>query len=346
MNNERKTELLVGIFLLVGLLLLGVIIMQFGTVRDLFKGSYHLRVSFPDAAGIKDGSPVVLGGARIGKVRSTPTLNSTFTGVVIDLEIFEGVQIPTDATFQISSAGLMGDALIDIKPTGKITDDFLPVDHNLLIEGKASALGDIGQTATQVAEKVEVVLDDMKIALKDVKEAMAKINKDTLSESTIADFKSSMEHLSGTMKRLDEKVLGDENADNLKAAIADVKEGAAGFKASGKNVEEATKKLGPMLDKLDPAIAKIDKVIATADEALKAIKSGADGFASFTRKLNTSDGLLQALMSDPALKDDFKDLISNMRRRGVVFYRDDAAKQDAADEAKRRQPTPLGRPGR
>jgi ABC-type transporter Mla subunit MlaD len=335
-DRDKKTELLVGLFLTVGLLMMGVLVLQFGSVKDYFKRSYNLRVSFPDAAGIKDGSPVVLGGARIGKVLNTPKLNSTFTGVIIDLEVSEGVQIPKDAVFQIKTAGLMGDSLIDIKPTGDITNDFLVPDPNVLIEGKTSGMGDLQKTADDIGKKADVVLDDARGALKEIKESMAKINTGALSDATINDFKKSIEHLSSTMKRVDEKVLGEENTANLTAALADIKVAAAGFKTSATNLSTASAKLGPTIDKLDPVIAKFDKVVTTADEALVAIKKGAESFGFAGKKLNTGDGLLQALMSDAQLKDDFKTLIANMRRNGVVFYKDNAEKKQAEEDAKKK----------
>ena len=116
-DSDKKTEMLVGLFLLVGLLLLGGLILMFGRVREVFKDTYHLHVSFPNASGIKEGSPVFLGGSRVGKVDKKPQLNDTFTGVILDLELFRDVMVPADATFGIGSAGLMGDALVEIKPT-------------------------------------------------------------------------------------------------------------------------------------------------------------------------------------------------------------------------------------
>lgn len=346
-DRDKKTELLVGLFLLVGMVMMGLLILQFGAVREVFKGTYHLRVAFPDAAGIRDGSPVVLGGARVGNVKDKPVLNDTFTGVIIDLEIFEGVQIPADAKFQIGTAGLMGDSYIEIKPSGKITSDFLPTNLDKVIQGsRGSGLTDLSQTADQIGKKVDVVLDDLRTAIADVRGAVNRVKDGALSQNTITDFNESIEHLNSTMKRVDERVLGDENTTNLKSAITDIKEAAASFKTSAKNVEEQTKRLGPMLDKLDPALAKVDSVVSTADDALKSVKRGADSFAETMEKLRSGKGLLQALMSDAELKDDFKDLISNLKRKGFLFYRDAAAKEEAESEEESRRHSPLlyGRP--
>lgn len=341
-DSDKKTEMLVGLFLFVGLLLLGGLILQFGRVREIFKDTYHLRVAFPNASGIKDGSPVFLGGSRVGKVSEKPSLNPTFTGVILDLELFHDVQIPADATFSIGSAGLMGDALIDIKPSGKDTKEFLPHEHDRIIDGtKSGGLSELQSQAEIVGKKVDLVLDDVRTALADLKGAMEKINKGALSDATITDFKESMQHLNKTMTRVDDKVLGEQTVTNLKDAIAELKEAATGFKSTAKTIDEQSKRLGPMFDKLDPAIAKANNVMTTAEESLQSIKKAADSFAIAARNITTSKGLLGSLMNDSELKTDFKSLISNLNRNGIIFYHNDAGKEKSKEEPSK--PLPIFR---
>lgn len=318
------------------MLLLGGIILEFGNLREMFRDHYTLKVAFPQASGIKEGSPVYLGGARVGNVMKHPQLNDAFSAVIMELELQDDVEIPVDAVFAIGSSGLMGDAMIEIKPTGKQNQEFFPHDHTAIIEGsKAGGLSELQGQAEVVAKKVDLVLDDVRTALVDVKAAMEKINKGALSDTTITDFKESMTHLNNTMTRVDEKVLGDENADNLKKAIADIKDAAASFKTSAKNVEESTQKLTPIIEKLDPVIAKADKAMATADESLISIKKAADSFSVAARNITTGKGLLGALMNDAELKDEFKDLVSNLKRNGVIFYRNSAEKERVREESQR-----------
>jgi phospholipid/cholesterol/gamma-HCH transport system substrate-binding protein len=342
MQSERKTEILVGIFLFVGLLMLGGIILQFGGLREWFTDTYTLRVAFPNASGIKEGSPVYLGGSKVGKVSRHPQLNETFNGILVDLKIRDDVDIPADAVFAIGSAGLMGDALIEIRPTSEASAEFLPHNHAEVIEGaKSGGLADLQSTAEQVGKKVEIVLDDMRSALKDVRESVAKINQEALSSATINDFKESMRHLNQTLARVDDKVLGDENADLLKDALADLREAAGRFKTSSRHVEEGTSKIGPLIDKLDPAVAKVDGIMSTAEDTLKSVKAAADAFAVTARKLQSGQGLLGALMNDAELKTDLKDLIANMKRNGVLFYRDSATRARGRSED---QPAPKPAP--
>ena len=341
-ERDKKTELLVGLFLTVGLVFLGLLILQFGSVREYFKDTYEVTVPFPDATGVKIGTPIMLGGSKIGKVPRMPKLNDQFNGVIVPLEVYKDKRIPADAKFAIGTSGLLGDAFIEISPTGEKTIAYIEPGASLSDENvqKSSGLGALQSTAQDIGKKVDVAIGDIREAVADLRVSLKKINEGALSDATLADFRESMEHLNSTMKRMDDKVLGEENAANIKSAIADIKDAAAGFKSSAKNVEESTKKLGPMLDKLDPAIAKIDKVVSNADEALKSIKTGADGFSTAMKKLNSGDGLLQALMSDRELKANFKsavadlkDVASNVKKSGFVFYKN-VADKDKAEQQK------------
>lgn len=356
-ERDKKTELLVGLFLTVGLVLLGLLILQFGSVREYFKDTYEITVPFPDASGVKVGTPVMLGGSKIGKVPRMPKLNDQFNGVIVPLEIYHEKRIPADAKFAVSVAGLLGDSFIEISPTGEKTTAYIEPGANLTDENvkKGGGLSGLQTAAQDIGKKVDVAIGDIRDAVADLRVSLSKINEGALSDKTLADFRQSMEHLNSTMKRVDDKVLGEENAANLKSAIADIKEAAAGFKVSAKNVEESTKKLGPIFDKLDPAVAKADKVMTSADDALKSIKTGADNFATATKKLNSSDGLFSALMSDRELKSDFKSAISdlrdvaaNVKKSGFVWYKNIADKEkEKQDEQKKEasRPSPLRRTG-
>ncbi len=338
-ERDRKTELLVGLFLTVGILMIGLLILQFGSVRDLFKGSYQLSVSFADASGLKEASPVVLAGKRIGKVKNKPRHNDTYSGVIIDLEIFQGEKIPMGSVFQITTAGLMGDSLVGIKPPATITDKFMTESDEIIKGTESGGLSDLQSAAERIAKQVSEVLDkDLKPALQDIKSAMTKVNKDALSDDTVKHFKDGMQSLNNTLQRLDTKVIDDENAKNLKEAIADLKTSAASFKTASKSLEDGAKKFGPMLDKLDAPIAKADKVMASASEAIASIKSAADNFSAVAKSVNSGKGLLPSLINDPKMKSDFHDLIYNAKVNGFIWYKNSAEKE--RDKQQQTQPAP------
>lgn len=343
MNPNRKTEFLVGLFLLVGIAMVGALILQFGRVREMFSDSYTLTLAFPNAPGIKKGSPVYLGGSRIGRVKDKPMLEPDSSGVTLEIEVFSDKRVPRSSSFLVGTNGLMGDALIDIKihgnDDGTPITDFYPFNHTEVIEGKRDGgLGGLQDTAASAAKKVDLVLDDVKLALTDVRTAMKKVNEGALSEDVISDFKESMEHLNKTMTRVDDKVLGEENAENLKAAISDIKDAAANFKKTAANLETTSAKLGPMFEKLDPAISKADKVMTSADEALNSVKKGVDDFSAVARTMRSGNGLMAALLNDPELKTEFKALIGNLKERGILRYKDVSAPATAPAGAPTAEP--------
>ena len=92
--------------------------LQFGSVRDLFKGSYFLSVSFQTLR--PQSLAVVLAGKRILKVKNKPRHSGPHRRHHRP-RIFKEKD-PLGSTFTISPpAGLMGDAFVDIEPPG-ITD--------------------------------------------------------------------------------------------------------------------------------------------------------------------------------------------------------------------------------
>ncbi|MCP5558619.1 MAG: MCE family protein [Verrucomicrobiaceae bacterium] len=336
-ESNRKTEMLVGLFILVGLLLLGALVLQFSKVKEAFRDTYELSVSFSNATGITKGAPVVLGGSKIGKVEDK-MLKPDASGVVLKLKLYGDVDVPVGSVFSVGTSGLMGDGLINIKvpeSEGPITK-FYAHDFAETIEGdKSDDLSTLQNAATSAAKKVDMAMNQVRDALEDVKSAMKKVNEGALSDETVASFKSSMTHLESTMKNVDEKMVTDANAQNLHAAIADIREAAAAFKGAAKATEEQVKRLGLMFDKLDPAIEKVDGVMVRADDALKALKDGAESFSRTAKTMNSGAGLLPALLNDPELKETFKDLIENLKRKGFIFYRDAAGKEEESSPSQR-----------
>ncbi len=106
--SEKRTETIVGAFLLIGLLLLGGLILQFARFKEHFGGYYTVTVVFDDASGLIKGSEVRMGGARIGRVAELPELNEDVR-VEVEVAVNNSIRIPAGSSFQINSATLLGD---------------------------------------------------------------------------------------------------------------------------------------------------------------------------------------------------------------------------------------------
>ena len=125
-SGDKRTETLVGLFLFIGLALLGGLIVQYGRFSGRMKSGYTVTVEFKDASGVIKGSQVRLGGAMIGQVVEKPESGSN-RKVKVLLAIREDVLLPTNAVFQITSLSLLGDKAIVVsiptalpgKPAGR-----------------------------------------------------------------------------------------------------------------------------------------------------------------------------------------------------------------------------------
>jgi ABC-type transporter Mla subunit MlaD len=341
-ERDKKTELLVGFFLLVGLLLVSGLILEFSSVREFFKPTYDITSTFPDGSGIGESTPVMLGGSKIGKVKAKPLLNSNFNGVVITMEIYNTVHIPTDARFTIGTQGLLGDSFIEIKTTGATATEYLQ--PGAVVNGEAGKLSNLQETADRVAKKVDVTLDDIRDTVKDLRTTVKHINEGALSEEAMKDLKETFKHINSVATRLDEKTFGEDTSKEVKEAIASFKNAAHSLDDAMKDLHPIVSKVDGVMAKVDGVVVKADKVMVTADGALKSIDKTAVTLGDTARDLRKGNGLLPALLGDEQLKREFKELISNLKEHGVLFYRNDAARKNATADSDTRDNKPKARP--
>src|SRR6516165_2907009 len=67
--TDRSMRWGIGLFVLIALVLLGTLIVMFGSLPNYFKPSNLYTIRFVDAPGVGAGTPVRRSGVRIGEVR-------------------------------------------------------------------------------------------------------------------------------------------------------------------------------------------------------------------------------------------------------------------------------------
>src|SRR5712692_3746594 len=207
-RHERGLEFKVGVFVFVGLAMLGALVVQFGRLGEGFKTYYTLTVRFSDASGVLKGTDVLLAGARIGKVADGPRLVREGSGVAVPLKIYDYIKIPEGTKFTVGSSGLLGDRFVNVTMPSGQPKAYLP--PNAYLRG--------------TVQKIDTTVN--------------RLNQDTLSSANMENLKSSMEHLNQatgalaeTSKKLDGVIeqadstmaSAKEAADNLQNAITDAR---------------------------------------------------------------------------------------------------------------------------
>ncbi len=79
---------------------------------------YSLTAAFSNISGIAAGSPVRIGGIKVGVVEDL-SLNKDTYQAVAKVRIEEGVKVPRDSSAAVQSTGLIGEKFLAIEPGGE-----------------------------------------------------------------------------------------------------------------------------------------------------------------------------------------------------------------------------------
>lgn len=197
-TEDRKTQIKVGIFILIGLTITGMLLIYYGRLGEGFANYYNLRVEFANASGIIRGSEVLLAGAKVGRVTADPVIMPDMQGVNVELRILEQVRIPVESQFSIGSSGLLGDKYIQIvlkngKPEGP------------LIEADSTIKGsDIGDGIGGLTEGAGDLISDLRTTVKNINTVVEKLDQTVLSKSELESISTTVKNLQTTTGKLAE----------------------------------------------------------------------------------------------------------------------------------------------
>ena len=122
MTVNRHIEILVGIFIAIGLLALFFLAMQVSNLGSLNTGdSYQVKANFDNIGSLKVKAPVTMAGVEVGRVSDIVYDKKRFQAQVT-LNIYaEYDQIPDDTFAKILTAGLLGEQYVGLDPGGSET---------------------------------------------------------------------------------------------------------------------------------------------------------------------------------------------------------------------------------
>lgn len=296
-TEDRATQTKVGIFIFIGLVVIGAMIVYFGRFGEAARTSYTLNVHFSSASGLLRGAEVLLAGARVGRVSGGPDILPDLRGVNVELRIYGDVKIPSGSEFAIGSSGLLGDRFIQIN-LGKNAASAPPLPAGATLDGKpeSGGIGDMAQSA-------EEVLVEIKAAVNNINAVAEKINKGVLSEDGVKNLSQTLENLRVTSSR---------------AAEASAK--IDGVVAKAESVVDGGQKT------MDSAASALDSAKRAAEELEKTLKD----VRGVVRDVKDGKGALGMLVANREVAENLRALVANLRRNGILWYKD-REKAGAAD---------------
>lgn len=289
MRNDNKKTVIVGIFVLIGIIILVAGIMTLGNQQKAFGKNFSLKAVFDDIGGLQIGNNVWYSGVKIGTVRKIDFYGDS--QVEIEMNIDAEVQdfIRKDSKATISSDGLIGNKIIVIyggtSQSARIEDQdrleaVMPLDTDKMME-----------TLQENNNNLVSITNDLKVLTGKIANGEGIVGA-VLTDSLLVDnFKSIMFNLSKTAA----------NSNRLTADLSKF--------SSNLNKE------GSLLNDLANDTTVFSSLQATSESLENITKEAgvaADNFRSASEQLNSSDNAVGMILNDTEFADYLKGTMSGL----------------------------------
>ena len=324
------TELRVGLFVLVALLVIAVGIF-YVTGPGLFGPKYRLRTFLSEVAGVTNGAPVRLDGVDVGNVETIrfvpqtpghPPDKNRNIELIMRLDKHFQQEILTDSSASLVTEGLLGNRYVNI--TRGFTG--VPLKENQEVPGTAEkSLSDVMASI----QGLTVDVHDMIASLQSGQGTLGKLLTDDQAYNNLNGLLAKGNDLVGDIRNgrgtLGKLVASDEmynkansTLDNVNGVVTDAR---AGKGTIGKLLNDPT-----LFDEAKKAIENGNAMIgdvrggkgslgklATDDELYNKLRDASGNLASATAKLNDNTTTAGKLFSDPKLYDNLTGLTGDLR---------------------------------
>lgn len=279
MKDQRKTELKVGIAVIVGMILF-IWILTWAKTFSISATDKTLQVKFNNVSGLEIGDEVAINGVKKGFVDD---LKIEQDQVIVKLSIESDAPVKKDAVFRIAMLDLMGGKKVEIYP-GLSEEN---IDYSKIHTGTYTA--DIATVMSMVGG----IQDDFNSSVKDIKITLNALNNYLTDKSLNDNIKSSVNNLSEASKKLN--LMMDENRDNLKKLLSN----------SVELTEEAKTFLTKNKDDLNSSFQDMKKLLAETNSLISKVNE-------FANEIKTKRNNLGKLFYDDELYDNLTKSITKL----------------------------------
>jgi len=313
--NDRMMQFRVGVVVLATAIIAGILVVLFGDLPSLVQATYPLKMSFADARGVSNGTPVRKNGILVGRVADVELDEKGGVSVMADIDSY--VPIYKDEQPRIATT-LLGDAEIQLVP-GRIVPPRQRIAPEEVLVGAVSRdpfevfatlepkLGSALESLTQASESVTKLSANLDRLLLGDDDTFSKMVAKT--EKALDAFSLAMDHINDVMGDANARAKLKETLNGLPEVMNDLRTTVQGIGTTVdtadrnlRNLEGLTRPLG---ERGEGMVAQVDKTIGRLDEVLQQA-------VFFTRALNESEGTLGKLVRDPKVYDDLAQAAANV----------------------------------
>ena len=292
--EKNKRSVIVGIFILVGLLILIVGIFTLGGQKRTFVPTLALSAVFDNVNGLQKGDNVFFSGVKIGTVKDVDFYGTSQVKVTMHIEKKVQKYIRKDAKAKTGSEGLIGSKIVVIYE---------------------------GLPTTEMVNGGEELAVERAVSTDDIMASLQENNKKLVSITT--DFKTVSRRLAEGQGTIGALLTNDTLFQNLKATMANLQ-------VAAKNSENLTKSIAAYAAKLQQpgtlaeGLVNDTMIMANLQNAVATINNAAEDTRTFTQSLQQAGAKLQdgnnaagLLLNDTAMAQELREMIINLNSSSV-----------------------------
>ena len=305
MNLETK----VGIFVILGFFIVALTTTVFGNLDFNSKEGKTVYFRLNDATGIREGTPIMYKGIKVGEVQDVTMKNNEIISKVI---VYHEFEIPDNVRFNVKQSGFVGQKYVEFEADPTIQSKS-PLQNNYEYDGRQNSanmdavmakLNDVAAEMTTLLKSFNEVIttDESKNALQD-------------SISNLKDITESVKNIVATNDKNIQEVI--DNAKNMTDMIERIiAKNENQLNSSISNIAEISETLKAFTASVDKLVANnqgnIDDSLKNLKEITDKVNTTMDEIETITKDINEGKGTLGLLINDEETKKDVKNVVSKM----------------------------------
>jgi phospholipid/cholesterol/gamma-HCH transport system substrate-binding protein len=263
MKNDNKKTVIVGIFVLIGIIILVLAVLTLGAQQKAFVKSFRVYAVFDDVGGLQTGNNVWFSGVKIGTVKKINFYGDSQVEIEMNLESNARDFIRKNSKATISSDGLIGNKIIviyggtneaPIIDPGDRLEAVMPLDTDRMMEtlqennnNLVSITTDLKVLTGKIAAGdgiVGALLTDSSLAVS-FRELLVDLDRSAQNSRILtSELASLSKKLNQKGTPIDEFLRDTTLVGSLKASTSGLEETIQQANLAAENLQLATKKLG------------------------------------------------------------------------------------------------------
>jgi phospholipid/cholesterol/gamma-HCH transport system substrate-binding protein len=285
--KKKSSEIWVGIFVVIGILLLALLTMKVEKFPIGKERGYRVNILFDSAAGLDRSAEVRVAGVHVGNVEKVALEKGKAR---ITFRVPPHIILYQDSKAYLKSEGFLGEKYVEIAPGTPAFPKVGP--DGEIVQGEPPT--DI----EQMLSKMGAIREDIKEIAKPIGDLLKSVDPKKV-EKMVDNLNTFSGQLTGMSK-------------DAKETIQKAKDAFSRVEEIGEKVKKGEGTLGKLLTD-ETVYQEAKKTVETAREAAESAKQAVDTLKNLSEQIEKGEGTLGKLVKDESLYQDAKDTIQSMK---------------------------------